>query len=295
MQDERENDAMPLVSVGMFLYNEGQFVRESIAALLNQDYPNLEIIISDNCSTDETAAICEELTAGDERVRFIRQEKNIGAAANSIEVLEQSGGRYFMWASGHDLWSDNLVTECVRMLESHPQAAIAYAQSDWIGIDGVTLGKFSGGYDTRGMDSITRFFTVFWGNLHPVLGLIRMQYLREIRKIHACAGADQILLAELAFKGDFIHLSTASWHRREFRYEKSHTEKLQRYTSSDFSLAGSWLDRTFPLMRLPLEIGRIVLRSPLSLLERTVLFLCMPTTFLARYLAGRKQGSGEDA
>lgn len=289
MQTGNDNDPVPLVSIGLFLYNESRFVRDSLAALLQQDYPNLEIIISDNCSTDDTADICRELTAGDERVRFIRQESNIGAAANSIEVLEQANGQYFMWASGHDLWSADMVSACVKMLEEHPGSAIAYAQSDWIGVRGERLEKYSGGYDTRGMDTITRFFTVFWGNLHPVLGLIRLQYLREIPKIHTCVGADQILLAELAFKGDFLHVTSTGWSRRQFRTEESHTEKLQRYTSKEFKLAESWLDRTFPLLRLPLELTRVVLRSPLSLLERFILMITLPTTFMARYLAGRKQ------
>jgi glycosyltransferase involved in cell wall biosynthesis len=289
MQDLVDRVELPLVSIGMFLYNEARFVREALAALLAQDYPNLEIIISDNCSTDATAAICEELAAGDERVRIIRQESNIGAAANSVLVLEEAGGRYFMWASGHDLWSPNLVSECVKALEAWPDAAIACAVSDWIGADGQRLDKYSGGYDTRGMDSITRFFTVFWGNLHPVLGLIRTRYLREIPKIHACAGADQIVLAELSFKGDFLHVTSAAWRRREFRNERTHTEKLRRYTGAEFKLAGSWIDRRFPLLRLPLELTRVVLRSPLTLLERTTVLLALPTAFLARYLAGRKQ------
>lgn len=289
MQNSHDNNAMPLVSVGMFLYNEGRFVRESLQALQQQDYPNLEIIISDNCSTDDTADICRELIAGDDRVSFTRQERNIGAAANSIHVLERANGRYFMWASGHDLWSHNLVSECVCMLEACPGSAIACAQSDWIGPAGELLDKYSGGYDTRGMDSITRFFTAFWGNLHPVLGLIRTCYLREIPKIHACAGADQIVLAELAFKGDFLHVTSANWSRRQFRPEESHTDKLQRYTSRDFNLAGSWLDRAFPLIRLPLELTRVVSRSPITLTERVMLLFALPASFLVRFMAGRKQ------
>ncbi len=277
MQNSNENDALPLVSIGVFLYNEGRFVRESLSALLQQDYPNLEIIISDNCSTDETADICRELTTGDERVRFIRQESNIGAAANSIGVLEQASGHYFMWASGHDLWSANLVTECVKVLEARPTAAIAYAESCWIGAGGESLDKLSASYDTGGMNDITRFFLAFWGNMHPILGLIRMEYLRKIPKINECAGTDQIVLAELAFMGEFLLVSSARWSRRQPRNEESHKQKLRRYTGKEFRLAGSWLDRSFPLLRLPLELTRVVLRSPLSLVERTAILLALPT------------------
>lgn len=278
----------PLVSVGVFLHNEGQFIRETLASLLAQDYVNLEIVISDNCSIDDTDMICRALAAEDPRVRYERQERNIGAAANSIRVLERAAGKYFMWASGHDLWSTNLVSTCVAALESHPHAALAYASSSWIDEQGQPLGKESGWYDTRGSDAIVRFFMAFWGNLHPVLGLIRTAYLRELRRIHACAGADQIVLAELALKGDFIHVSDASWHRRQPRAKESHRDRMKRYTSEDFGLATGWLDRRLPLLRLPLEQMRAVGRSRLSFAEKLAILITLPPTFVVRYLAGRK-------
>lgn len=290
MLDNHDNDdAAPLVSVGVFLFNEERFVRESLGALLEQDYPNLEFIISDNCSTDNTAEICRELTAADERVHFVRQENNIGAAANSIQVLKQARGRYFMWASGHDLWSANLITECVKALEARPTAAIAYADSSWIGADGEALDKLSASYDTSGMNDISRFFIAFWGNMHPILGLIRMEYLQEIPKIHECAGTDQIVLAELAFMGEFLLIHSAHWSRRQPRDEETHKEKIRRYTGKEFRLAGSWIDRLFPLLRLPLELTRVVLRSQLSLVERAGILFALPTCFLVRYLAGIKR------
>ncbi len=281
-------EGLPLVSIGMFLYNEGRFVRDALTALLEQDYPNLEIIISDNCSTDDSAAICSELTTGDARVRLIRQETNIGAIANSILVLEQATGQYFMWASGHDLWSKNLITECVKALERRPEAAIASARAAWIGVDGEPMDKRSSSYDTGGMNDISRFFMTFWGNMHPILGVIRMEYLRRIPVIHACAGTDQIVLAELALMGEFLEVTSAQWLRRQPRDEETHRQKMKRYTGAEFKLAGTWIDRMFPLLRLPLELIQVVARSPLSLLERIAVLLALPTCFLVRYLAGIK-------
>ena len=142
----------PLVSIGVFLHNEDRFLRESLASLQAQDYPNLEIVVSDNCSTDHTDEICRQMGQGDPRINYERQEQNIGVAANSIRVLERANGKYFMWASGHDLWSPNLVSACVVSLQEHPDAALAYASSSWIDSDGQPLDKESGWYDTRGMD-----------------------------------------------------------------------------------------------------------------------------------------------
>ena len=277
-----------LVSLGVFLRNEGRFIRESLESLRAQDYENLEIIISDNFSTDDTEAICREFGAGDDRVKYERQEANIGATANAVRVLDLARGKYFMWASGHDLWAPDLVSKCVAALEAHPGSALAYASSTWIAADGVTLNKESGWYDTRGMDAIGRFFMAFWGNLHPVLGLIRTEYLRDLPKIHACVGSDQIVLTELALRGDFIHVADSSWSRRAPRGTESHKEKIKRYTSKEFGLARSWLDRRLPLMRIPLEMVRAIYRSRLSTLEKLAMWIALPPAFVLRYLAGRK-------
>ena len=278
---------LPLVSVGVFLYNEGKYVRESLQSLLAQDYPNFELIVSDNCSTDETSDICREVCAQDDRVKYERLDRNIGSVANSIRVLERATGEYFMWASGHDLWTPGYISSCVAALESNPDAAIAYGESDWIDKDGLPLDRHSGYYDTRGMDPALRLFFAFWGNMHPILGVIRTRCLRAIPKIHACAGTDQIVLAQLAFEGAFVHVPAAGWTRREPRDPETHQQKISRYVSAEFGLAGSWLDRNIPLLRLPLELLRTVLRSRIRLTKKIAVLLALLPAFLLRYLVAR--------
>lgn len=278
----------PLVSIGVFLRNEEPFVRASLESLQAQDYDNLEIIISDNCSDDETDAICRAFCANDPRIVYERQETNIGATANSVWVLNRASGKFFMWASGHDLWASDLVSKCVAALEAQSEAALAYASSTWIDADGAPLTRKSGWYDTRGLDPIGRFFMAFWGNLHPVLGLIRTDYLKDLPMIHACVGNDQIILVELALRGDFIHVPDSTWSRREPRGVETHKEKIKRYTSEEFGLADSWLDRRLPLLRIPIEMFKAVYRSRLGITEKLVMWLALPPAFVLRYLAGRK-------
>lgn len=277
----------PLVTIGVVVHNEDRFIWETIDSLFAQDYENLEIVICDNCSTDETGDICAEAARVDPRVRCIRHTKNIGAPANSIFALEQARGKYFMWASGHDTWAPDLVGKCVDALESRPAAAIAYGASTWIDRQGIELGKESGWYDTRGLDPMLRFFFAFWGNPHPILGVIRTQYLRDIPRIFTCIGADQILLTDLALRGDFIHVRDTSWCRRQPRAEEDYNEKLKRYTSNEFGMAGSWIDRKLPLLRLPVEQTRSVLRSNIGWFRKVSVLLALFPAFLVRYLAGR--------
>ena len=74
----------PLVTIGLIVYNEGRFIGDTIDSLLAQDYENLEIICCDNCSTDNSDDICRTAADADERVRYVRHDKNIGAPANSV-------------------------------------------------------------------------------------------------------------------------------------------------------------------------------------------------------------------
>ena len=283
----RPNETRPLVSIGLFLHNERSFIEETLASLADQDYENLEILVSDNCSDDGTSEICQAFALADSRVRYERLESNVGVAENSIRVLGRAAGEYFMWASGHDLWSPSLVTDAITALERRPAAVIAYGPCEWIDASGSRLDRNTSFYDTRGMNAAGRLFSAFWGNLHPVLGVIRTKDLRRIPKIHACAGADQIVLAELALAGETLFVPSATWSRREPRGREGHRRKIQRYISKEFGLAATWLDRRFPLLRLPIELLRVAWRSELTIGKRLAVILALPSAFLVRYLFGR--------
>ncbi|MEW6219636.1 MAG: glycosyltransferase family 2 protein [Thermodesulfobacteriota bacterium] len=279
----------PLVSIGMPVYNEARFLEESLAALLAQDYPHFEIILSDNGSTDGTRAIAEQAAARDPRVRVVGFPENRGVAANFIQVYSLATGQYYMWASGHDLWSKNLLGEMVALLESHPQAALAFATSAWIDAQGAPLAKEYGWTDTRGMDVVGRYLTVLFGNVHPVLGLMRMAYLQEVPGFARCPGADLILLSELVLKGDFLHATQAVCWRRAIRAAESHAERMDRYRSRQFDPAGADASRYFPLLALPRELLRVLWRARLPWMDKALIGLSLVTALPLRYLTGRRE------
>jgi glycosyltransferase involved in cell wall biosynthesis len=277
----------PLVSVGVPVYNEARFIEESLGSVLAQDYGNLEIIISDNASTDATGEICRAFSQRDKRIRYERVDENRGATTNFKRVMELAQGKYFMWASGHDLWSPNLLSQCVALLESEPEAVIAFASGTWIDATGQGLAKVFGWTDTRGMDPVARFFAVFWGNMHPILGVIRTDVLRQTRFL-SCAGTDLIVLSELALIGHFVHAPAASWSRREIRGPETHQLRMKRYRSRQYGLSSSWLDLVFPVLRLPLELIKVVLRSRASWFEKLGILLILFPSLPVKYVIGRR-------
>lgn len=277
----------PLVSIGIPVYNEGRFLEESLLSLLSQEYQNLEIIISDNASTDKTEEICRKFCKRDNRIRYHRFDTNQGATANFKKVIDLAQGRYFMWAAGHDLWSTNLVMECVSTLEKNPNGVIAFGSCTWIDAAGRQMARTSGWTDTRGMDPVARFFSVFWGNMHPILGVMRLDALKQARFL-ACIGTDLLMLSDLVLAGHFIHAPLASWRRREFRDGESYQDRMKRYRSPQYRLSNSILDRFFPVLRLPLELIKTVLRSRISWFEKLGILGILLPSLPVKYVVGRR-------
>ena len=94
----------PKVSIGMPVFNSEFKIKKALDSLLTQSFSNFEIIISDNCSKDNTMIICEDYKSKDYRIKYFRQSKNIGAFSNFEFVLNKAKSKYFMWASDDDFW-----------------------------------------------------------------------------------------------------------------------------------------------------------------------------------------------
>lgn len=270
--------------------NEARFLRQSLDSLVAQTNVSLEIIISDNASTDETPAICQEYCARYPFIRYHRFDQNQGASQNFQYVLQQASHDYFIWASGHDLWEPNYLAECAQTLYTNPNAMIAFGTTHWIDADGQSFDRAWGWSDTRGLSNVGRYVTVFWGNMNPIIALIRRAPLQQ-QLINDLVGIDLALLLALSMRGDFVHVPATAWYRREFRKETSYQQKLERYRSADFALSTSWLARYFPLARLPLRLISDLFSGPLPLSRRLMVFALLLVMLPVKYLVDRRRKS----
>lgn len=281
----------PLVSVGVPVRNEAQFLRQALDALVGQIDVEIEIIISDNASTDDTANICREYCAKYPFINYHRYEQNVGPSINFQYVLAQAKGEYFMWASGHDLWEKNYLSACANLLDSQPESILAFGATSWIDGDGNAYDRITGWSDTRGLSLVARYCTVFWGHMNPIVGMIRTEKLKQ-QKIDDMVGIDLVMLLNLVMQGDFAHSLETKWYRREIRNEVTYQQKLERYRSADFSWGRTFLGKIFPLVRLPIRIFGDLFTAQIGLGQKIVLTMILLVNVPVKYWVDKSKKRG---
>jgi len=124
-----------VVTVGLASFNRPALLSRAIRSIQNQDYKNLEILISDNGSSEvETAEIIKKFAAEDRRVKYTLHPINKGAFFNFRHLLEQATGEYFIWLADDDYWSDQFLSNIIGRAE-RSSAALTYGRACVVDID----------------------------------------------------------------------------------------------------------------------------------------------------------------
>lgn len=106
-----------LVSVIMPSWNTGKFIAESIQSVIDQTYENWELIIVDDCSTDNTDEVVAKFT--DKRIRYFKNEKNSGAALSRNRALREARGEWIAFLDSDDLWNPVKLEHQINFMNEH--------------------------------------------------------------------------------------------------------------------------------------------------------------------------------
>jgi len=145
---ENYNLQKPLISVIIPTYNRPEYLKVAIASAVQQTYQNIEIIISDNCSTTNTQAIIESFD--DSRIRFWRQPTNVGMFANQMHAFKIARGKYVASLHDDDMWNEDFLEKLIPPLEEHPDLILAFCDQYIIDANGEI--------DYAGTEGNTRFY-----------------------------------------------------------------------------------------------------------------------------------------
>lgn len=201
----------PRVTVGLPVYNGEAYLREALDTLLDQSFDDFELIVSDNASTDGTEGICREAARADGRVRYLRQERNLGAAPNFNLLVRIARGELFRWAAHDDLVAPTYLEQSVAALDEAGNEAVLVAPSTTeIDEAGKVVRHYVNRTPWRGDTPAVRLADLldypysFLHKCYPVFGLMRTATLRSTRGIQAFESSDRVTLIEMALRGDFI-------------------------------------------------------------------------------------------
>jgi glycosyltransferase involved in cell wall biosynthesis len=117
MTDKKDNiiiDVKPLVSIALCTYNGEKFLAEQLDCIINQTYQNLEIIITDDVSTDNTKQIIEAYQQKDSRIKFYQNEKNLGYNKNFEKACSLTTGEYIAISDQDDIWELHKIETMMR-------------------------------------------------------------------------------------------------------------------------------------------------------------------------------------
>ena len=199
----------PLVSIGMPVYNGEPFVRQAIDSVLAQTYQNLEIIISDNASTDGTIEICQQYAAKDQRIKYFRNPVNFGVYANFRRVMALATGEYFMWAAIDDLKPLTAVEECVQALLHNDRAVMAHGIVLVCTLGGEGLVEYPNEVHATGTSAAARVREFTYGLRHNAMlyGLYRREALTQGR-LGNHLGQDYLLCLQMCLLGAIEYVGT---------------------------------------------------------------------------------------
>jgi glycosyltransferase involved in cell wall biosynthesis len=199
----------PRVSIGLPVFNGEKFLSHAIGSILTQTYTDFELIISDNASTDRTERICRDHAASDRRIRYYRNDRNLGAAVNFNRIFELASGEYFKWAAHDDMLAPEYLERCVAALDAHPDAVLCQTLVHQIGERGEFLSIFDssvlGADAPRPSDRFAASILTFH-HAFDIYGVIRAEALSKTPLHLPHAGSDKVLLAELALQSPFIYV-----------------------------------------------------------------------------------------
>ncbi len=193
----------PRVSIGMPIYNGGKTLAEAIRSVLAQSIPEIEIIISDNGSHDNTADICKAFLS-DPRIRYFRQPETIRATENFRFVLAQARAPYFMWAAHDDVRDPEYAERLMVALEANPRAILAFG--DVIRTEKGVCAPMPLDFVNTGWTPLQRLRREALHPLHHLYGLWRREMLARIPWTHVDWWHDTPIMMAATLMGDYVHV-----------------------------------------------------------------------------------------
>jgi glycosyltransferase involved in cell wall biosynthesis len=213
----------PVLTIGVPVFNGERYLAQALAGISAQTFPDFQVLIADNASTDGTEEIARAAAAADPRIRYLRRQQNVGLVGNWNGLFNDTEGEYFAWHSADDLAAPEFYATCMQLLREYPEAAAGCTEIELIGSDGNSLGTDPERIRSDHPDRAVRFAELasFRHYCQFYYGVFRRSMLARTRlMLPFFWSSDRLLLAELALQG------TLARDPRQLYYVRQHDERV---------------------------------------------------------------------
>jgi glycosyltransferase involved in cell wall biosynthesis len=280
----------PQVSIGLPVFNGESYLKEAVDSLLGQTFRDFELIIADNASTDDTEAISRRLAETDGRIRYVRNETNIGAMGNFNRTVALARGTYFKWAAHDDVHNETCLQRCVQALDRDSGVVLVHPRVQDIDERGAIVRTKRYKLKTDSPDAVERFRDLIRNDYscEAIFGLMRLDALRATRLLSDYADCDRVLLAEIGLSGRFFEIPEFLFSHREHedRSVRQYRDRQERCAWFDPRKAGK---PGFPYTREFWGFLGAVRRAPIGPGKRLA---CLG--LMARWAVTNRRGLFED-
>jgi len=224
-------DSNPLVSIGLPVRNGAKTLEKALYSLSNQTYKNIELIISNNNSDDETEIIINKMINLFSNVNYIKQHKTLPSIKNLEAVYLKAKGEYLIFASDDDLRDPNYIETLLKGYVKYPDSSVIFSDlvffSDYDTYKTENVSVFD--FQTNGLTTFKKLRTHFNGPFH-IYGLIKTKYLSKFKWYNIVYGPDHPLLFHLLAQGDFNYIPGSKFYFRKQGNAKTLEERANLYS-----------------------------------------------------------------
>lgn len=257
----------PRVTIGVPVYNGAHYLADSLRSLSEQDFDSLEILVSDNASTDGTDEIIRSAASQDHRIKHIRQPTNRGGVWNVNHLIDLANGEFFKWAYYDDVCGPSFVSTCVAALDNGGHhAVLACPRAVTIDGDGKVIEERD---DTDlGLDAPTPHERVF-NLLHTLanqteFGVMRTAAVRSTNRVQPYIGSEMFFLTEMIIKGRFLHIP------QQLLGLRRHPEQYgrDRFTEANWYVGSGSRQSLLPFSKMNAMLLKSAFSNDLPFVER---------------------------
>jgi glycosyltransferase involved in cell wall biosynthesis len=280
----------PSLTIGMPIYNAERFLAKTLDSFLRQTFTDFELLISDNASTDGSEEICREYVLRDPRIRYFRNEKNMGAGWNFRYVYSMADGKYYKPAAHDDFIEPAFLEECIAALEADPRLVLAHTRTKTVSPTGAPVECYNPPLRFDSPDPLVRWQDLLLKDhmCFEIFGVFRLDALRQCPPQGSYVNSDGVLLAQVALLGRFWESDKVLFINTRHESQSGQTVPV-RLKAGGFRLiqrhgtlpCPEWWDPsksravTFPEFRQFYEYIASVKRAPLSASQKLHAYVLM--------------------